>query len=96
MRKSKAVTSEMVWAALGGALVGYIGWLVAISIGDAFATTGVWSLIVLGLSAVSAVVALLWGRRLRARRNLTLASFAFALPFFPVLLSLGVLARIYL
>jgi hypothetical protein len=95
VRKSKAVTSETVWAALGGALVGYIGWLVAISIGNAFATAGVWSLIVLGLSAVSAVVAALWGRRLRARRNFTLAAFAYALPVLPVLLSLGVLARIY-
>jgi hypothetical protein len=51
---------------------------------------------VLILSAAIAVWAVLWGQRLRQRRNYPLASFAFALPVLPVLLSLGVLARTYL
>jgi hypothetical protein len=38
----------------------------------------------------------LWGQRLRRRGNFALASFAFALPVLPVLLSLGVLADSYM
>jgi hypothetical protein len=44
----------------------------------------------------SAIAAVLWGQRLRRRQNVTLASFAFALPVLPVLLSLAVLVRMYL
>jgi hypothetical protein len=47
-------------------------------------------------SLVFALGALLWGRRLRRKRNFALASFAFALPVLPVLLSIGVLADSYL
>ena len=50
---------------------------------------------VLGL-AVMMVGAVLWGQRLRRRGNFALASFAFALPVLPVLLSLGVLADSYM
>jgi len=51
--------------------------------------------VVLLVSVVSAAAAVLWGRRLRRRGNDTLAWFAFALPVLPVLLSLGVLVRMY-
>ncbi len=96
-RVAKSPTrAESIWAALGGVLVGYVLWLVAISIGDAVATVGLWSLIVLAASVVFAVWAVLWGRRLRRRRNYPLASFAWALPVLPVLLSLGVLVDSYL
>jgi hypothetical protein len=90
------VRAESIWSAIGGALLGYILWLVAISIGDAITTVSLWSLIVLGVSAAFALWAVLWGQRLRERRNYTLSSFAFALPVLPVLLSLGVLVRTYL
>jgi hypothetical protein len=93
--KSKAVRAESIWAAIGGALTGYVAWLVAISIGDALTTVSLWGLVLLIVSVASAVAALLWGRRLRRRGNVTLASFAFALPALPVLLSLGVLVRMY-
>ena len=96
MARSKTLRAESIWAALGGLLAGYIGWLIAISIGDALTTVGLWGPIVLILSLVSAVVAVLWGRRLRARPNVALAAFAFALPVLPVLLSIGVLADSYL
>ena len=96
MVKSKAVRTESIWAAIGGALTGYVGWLVAISVGDALTTVSLWGLVVLIVSVLSAVVAVLWGQRLRRRENLTLAAFAFALPVLPVLLSLGVLADSYL
>jgi len=94
--KSKAVRTESIWAAIGGALTGYVGWLVAISVGDALTTVSLWGLVVLIVSVLSAVVAVLWGQRLRRRENLTLAAFAFALPVLPVLLSLAVLVRMYL
>jgi hypothetical protein len=92
--KSKAVRAEAIWAAIGGVLTGYVLWLVAISIGDALTTVSLWGLVVLVVSVAFAVAAVLWGRRLR-RGNVTLASFAFALPVLPVLLSLGVLVRMY-
>ena len=94
--KSKTLPSESIWAALGGVLVGYVIWLAAISIGEALTTVSLWGVVVLILSAVFAAGAVLWGRRLRRRRNYTLASFAFALPVLPVLLSLAVLVRSYL
>ena len=43
-----------------------------------------------------ALAAVLWGRRVRARGNLTLAAFAYGLPVLPVLLTLLVLADTYL
>jgi hypothetical protein len=94
--KSRAVRGESILAVIGGALVGYVIWLVAISIGDAVTTVSLWGLIVFILSAAFAVGAALWGQRLRRRGNFALASFAFALPVLPVLLSLGVLADSYM
>jgi hypothetical protein len=75
-------------------LTGYVLWLVAISIGDALTRVSLWGPVVLLVSVTCAAAAVLWGRRLR-RGNVTLASFAFALPVLPVLLSLGVLVRMY-
>jgi hypothetical protein len=94
--KSKAVRAESIWAAVGGVLTGYVMWLVAISIGDALTTVSRWGLVVLIVSAVFAVAAVLWGPRLRRRQNFVLATFVFALPVLPVLLSLSVLADSYL
>jgi hypothetical protein len=88
------VRAESIWAGIGGVLTGYVLWLVAISIGDALTTVSLWGPVVLLISVTFAVTAVLWGRRLR-RENVTLASFAFALPVLPVLLSLGVLVRMY-
>jgi hypothetical protein len=93
---AKAVRSESIWAVIGGALIGYVVWLVAISIGDAVTTASLWGLIVFILSAAAALWGVLWGRLLRRRGNYALASFVFALPVLPVLLSLAVLVRIYL
>lgn len=87
--------SETVWAGIGGVLAGYLLWLVAISIGDAITTVSLWSLIVLLVSAAFALWAVLRGQRLRRQQNYPLASFVFALPLLPVLLSLGVLVRTY-
>jgi hypothetical protein len=90
------VRTESIWAAIGGVIVGYLLWLVAYSIGQYLTMVSLWSLIVLALSAAFALWAVLWGQRLRRRQNYVLASFVFALPVLPVLLSLGVLALTYL
>lgn len=92
---AKAVRSESIWAAIGGVIIGYVLWLVAISIGEAVTTVSLWSLIVLIVSAAFALGTVLWGQRLRRRRNYVLASFALALPVLPVLLSLAVVVRSY-
>jgi uncharacterized membrane protein len=86
------VRAESIWAVIGGAVIGYVLWLIAFSIAGDATTMSNWILVVLIASAVFAVFAVLWGRRLRRRRNFTLASFAFALPVLPVVLSLYVLA----
>jgi heme O synthase-like polyprenyltransferase len=88
--------TESIWAVIGGVLAGYLLWLVAISIGDAITTVSLWSVVVLLVSAAFALWAVLRGQRLRRQRNYPLASFLFALPVLPVLLSLGVLVRTYL
>ncbi len=87
--------TESIWAIIGGVLAGYLLWLVAISIGDAVTTVSLWSLVVLLVSVGFAVWAVLRGQRLRRQQNYPLASFVFALPVLPVLLSLGVLVRTY-
>jgi ABC-type transport system involved in multi-copper enzyme maturation permease subunit len=87
---------ESIWTGIGGVIVGYLLWLVAISIGDAITTVSLWSLIVLLVSAVFALWAVLRGRRFRRQRNYPLASFMFGLPVLPVLLSACVLARTYI
>lgn len=96
MARSTAVRAESIWSALGGVLAGYVLWLIAISIGDAFTMAGLWGPIVLGGSVVLALGAALWARRARARKHLALAAFAFGLPVLPVLLSLLVVADSYL
>jgi uncharacterized membrane protein len=88
-------TSETVVGAIGGVLVGYVLWLVAISIGDALTTVSQWSLAILVLSGVLALCAVLGGLLMRWRRKYAWSAFAFGLPFLPVVLTLGVLANIY-
>ncbi|WIM87289.1 hypothetical protein PT015_20955 [Candidatus Mycobacterium wuenschmannii] len=96
MPKPKAIQAESIWAALGGVLAGYVLWLIAISIGDFFTTAGLWGPIVLALSAVLALAATVWARRVQAQDNTNLAAFAYGLPALPVLLSVLVLADSYL
>lgn len=96
MARLRAVRAESVWAALGGALAGYVLWLIAISIGDFFTTAGLWGPITLAGSLVIALGAMLWAARLRAGRQRAAAAFAIALPVLPVLLSLLVVADSYL
>lgn len=93
---SKSTRGKRVVAVLAGLTVGYIGWLVGVSIGEAITTVSRWSLALLLGSLVLAGGAGLWGWRLRRRQNHPLAVFAFTLPVLPVVFTLGVLVYTYL
>jgi hypothetical protein len=90
------IRSDTVVGAIGGVATGYVLWLVAISIGDDTTTVSRWSLIVLIGSGVLAICAGVWGWWLRRRGKSLWAAFAFGLPILPVVLTLAVLADIYL
>src|SRR6516225_7571328 len=70
-------TRDTVVSAIGGVIIGYVLWLIAISIGNDVTTVSQWSLIVLLGSAVLAVCAGVWGRRMRRRGQHLGAAFAF-------------------
>ena len=89
-------SSASVVSAIGGAVVGYVLWLIAISIGQDFTTVSRWSLLVLLGSVVLAVCAGVWGWSMRRRGRAVGAAFAFSLPVLPVLLTLAVLTNLYI
>jgi hypothetical protein len=89
-------TGETVVSAIGGMVIGYVLWLIAISIGNDITTVSQWSLIVLLGSIVLAVCAGVWGWWMRRRGQHLGAAFAFGLPILPVLLTLAVLTNIYI
>jgi hypothetical protein len=88
-------SSSSVVSAIGGVVVGYVLWLIGISIGDNVTTVSKWSLLVLAGSAVLACCAGLWGWSMRRRGEYPWAAFAFSLPIPPVLLTLAVLTNLY-
>lgn len=90
------IRSQTVVGVVWGVIVGYILWLVAISIGAANTTVSRWSLIVLALSFVLAIGGMAWGWRLRRRRNYSWSAFAFGMPVLPMVLTLAVLTDTYL
>ena len=87
--------SGTVLGAVGGVAAGYVLWLVAFSIADDNAAVGHWAPTVLAMSAVLAVGAVLWGLLLRRRGNYLWSGFGFGLPVLPVVLTLAVLADVY-
>ncbi len=89
------IRSETIIGAIGGAAAGYVLWLVAISIVGDNATAGNWGPLVLLGSVLLGVVAAIWGWLLRRRRKYLWAAFAFDLPILPVVLTLAVLADVY-
>ena len=90
------IRGETVVGAIGGLATGYVLWLVAISIAGDNATAGQWGPLVLVGSAVLAICAAVWGWRMRRRAKYLWAAFAFDLPILPVVLTLAVLADVYL
>jgi peptidoglycan/LPS O-acetylase OafA/YrhL len=91
----RTLTPQAIAGAVGGLLTGYVVWLLAISNGDN-ATAGQWGPLVLLASVVLGLCAAVWGVRQRRRANRTWAAFAFALPVLPVILTLAILADVYL
>jgi hypothetical protein len=89
------IRGDSLVGAIGGVAAGYVLWLVAISIAGDNATAGRWAPPVLLLSAVLAIGAGIWGRQLRRRGRYPWAALAFGLPILPVILTLAVLANIY-
>jgi hypothetical protein len=88
------LNGDAIVGAISGLAVGYVLWLVAISIGEDVTTVSQWSLMVLIGSVALAVVAGVWGWSLRRRHKDLWATFAFGLPVLPVVLTLAVLADI--
>jgi cytochrome bd-type quinol oxidase subunit 1 len=90
------IRGDTVVGAIGGLATGYVLWLAAISLAGDNATAGRWGPLVLLLSAVLAICAAVWGWRMRRRGKDLWAAFAFDLPILPVVLTLAVLADVYL
>lgn len=88
--------SETVVGAIGGVVIGYILWLVGVSIGVTTATTATWSVVILIISVLAGAVTWLAGWRLYRRRIHPWAAFLFGLPILPVVLSLCVITVAYL
>ena len=95
-RAQEPQTAAVVVGAIFGLIGGYVLWLAAITIGDDFTTVSKWSLAVAMLSGALAVGALLGGLLMRWRRKYGWSAFAFGLPVFPVVLTLALLANLYL
>ena len=91
----RTVTPQVFAGAVGGLATGYVLWLLAISSADN-ATVGQWGPLVLLASVVLGICAALWGFAQRRRGKQPWAAFAFALPVLPVLLTLAILADVYL
>jgi hypothetical protein len=82
-------------AALGAA-AGYLLWLAVFSIVDDNATTGSWAPVVLLLSLALAFGAVRWARAQQRRGDQLRSGFGFGLAILPVVLTLAVLADVYL
>lgn len=91
----RTVTPQAIAGAVGGLATGYVLWLLTISIGDN-ATAGQWGPLVLLASVVLGICAAIWGVRQRRRGKQAWSVFAFALPILPVILTLAILADVYL
>jgi hypothetical protein len=89
------IRSDTVLGAIGGVATGYVLWLVAFSIVDDNATAGQWAPRVLIVSGAVAIVALLCGLLLRWRRKYLWSAFGFGLPILPLVLTLAVVADVW-
>jgi uncharacterized membrane protein len=87
--------SDTVVGAIGGVAAGYVLWLAAFSMADDNAAVGRWAPTVLLASVALGVCAVLWGLVQRRRRKYAWSGFGFGLPVLPVVLTLAVLADVY-
>ncbi|MES3636147.1 hypothetical protein ACDT10_09575 [Mycobacterium intracellulare] len=91
----RTVTPQTIAGAVAGLATGYVVWLLGISTGDN-ATAGQWGPLVLLASVVLGIGAGIWGAWQRRRGKQGWAAFAFGLPVLPVVLTLAILADVYL
>lgn len=91
----RTVTPQTIAGALGGLATGYVVWLLGISTGDN-ATAGQWGPLVLLASVLLGIAAAIWGTWQLRRGKQARAAFAFGLPVLPVVLTLAILADVYL
>jgi hypothetical protein len=89
------IRSDIVIGVIGGVATGYVLWLLAFSIADDNAAVGQWGPAVLLLSVVLAVGAVLWASVQRRRGKYAWSAFGYGLPVLPVVLTLAVLADVY-
>jgi hypothetical protein len=89
------IRSDIVIGVIGGVATGYVLWLSAFSIADDNAAVGQWGPAVLLLSVVLAVGAVLWASVQRRRGKYAWSAFGYGLPVLPVVLTLAVLADVY-
>jgi uncharacterized membrane protein len=90
------IRGDTIVGGLGGVAVGYVGWLLAFSVGGETTTVSRWAPPVLLIAVAVGLGAALCGWWLRRRRKYPWSAFAFGLPVLPVALSLAVLADLYL
>ncbi len=92
-----ASPGRAIWVAgIGGLVVGHILWLAGISVAIATRSVNSWVLVVAAVSFIAGAVAAYFGLRCYRQKSETWAAFLWALPVFPVLLSLIVLGVTYL
>lgn len=91
----RTVTPQTIAGAIGGLATGYVVWLLGISSGDN-ATAGQWGPLVLLVSVILGIGAAIWGAWQLRRGKHAWAGFAFGLPVLPVVLTLAILADVYL
>jgi uncharacterized membrane protein len=87
--------SDTIVGTVGGIAAGYVLWLLAFSVADDNAAVGQWAPTVLLGSVVLGICAVLWGLVQRRRRKYAWSGFGFGLPVLPVVLTLAVLADVY-
>lgn len=80
----------------GGVVAGYVLWLAGFSIGSHTTTVSRWAPLVLLVAVGVGVCAVACGWWLRLRRSYLWSAFVFGLPVLPVMLSLAVLADLYM
>jgi hypothetical protein len=89
-------TREKIVGGLAGLVAGYALWLAAITVGDDLTTVSKWSLAVTVLSVALAVGGVIGGLLMRWRRRHFGSAFAFGLPILPVVMTVALLANVYL
>jgi hypothetical protein len=96
IRTRPTIRTDLAKGVAAGAAVGYVLWLAVFSIVDDNAAAGSWAPVVLLLSMALAFGAVRWARAQHRRGDQLRSGFGFGLPVLPFVLTLAVLADVYL